>query len=129
MNLLYEWQFCDPKFVICRKHVEGIDDNDPGMTMIKTMTRSFGDKYLAYALVLVCANTESTVTIAELQQSQIKYWMKLKFITRFVKAWTCLDDLKCLPQRKISIFGTYVLQHGVVLIQQRINYAELYEAS
>ena len=33
-NLVYEWRFCDPKFVICRKHVEGIDDNDPGMTMI-----------------------------------------------------------------------------------------------
>ena len=72
----YEWCLGDSRFASWYADVEVIDRHDPAMTMIKTLTRFFDDKSLAYALILAKVNPETKVMATELQTAQIKSWVR-----------------------------------------------------
>uniref|UniRef100_A0AAV1UN80 RxLR effector candidate protein n=1 Tax=Peronospora matthiolae TaxID=2874970 RepID=A0AAV1UN80_9STRA len=106
----YEWCFGDSRFASWYADVKAIDMHDPAMTMIKTLTRFLGDKFLAHALILAKVNPETKVMATELQTAQIKFWVRQKVDLTSVKAWMEMDEPDFygakyfLYERYVSVF-------------------------
>uniref|UniRef100_A0AAV1UUT3 Uncharacterized protein n=1 Tax=Peronospora matthiolae TaxID=2874970 RepID=A0AAV1UUT3_9STRA len=96
----YKWRFDDPKFAYWKAYVETINQRDPAMTIIETLTHYLDDEHLAHALILASMNPELEVMIAELQTALLRFWVRGNVNPDKVTAWLSIGGERFDSQRK-----------------------------